>query len=116
MAINKNHEFEDLVGVKCAVVEKNVLPERVTFLKSLLENNNFIVIVTPSPPPKSTPSVDETQPSLIETFTIGVTDVSFNTTNAIFGRSLKTQTGQVVTLEFWLQKVEISNDEIPYFS
>ena len=24
MAINKNHEFEELNGVKCAIVEKNV--------------------------------------------------------------------------------------------
>ena len=35
MAINKNHEFEELEGVKCAIVEKNVSPERVVFLKKL---------------------------------------------------------------------------------
>ena len=29
MAINKNHEFEDLTGIKCAVVEKNASQERV---------------------------------------------------------------------------------------
>ena len=26
MAINKNHEFEELDGVKCGIVEKNVTP------------------------------------------------------------------------------------------
>ena len=36
MAINKNHEFEELGGVKCAIVEKNASKERVVFLKELL--------------------------------------------------------------------------------
>ena len=37
MAINQNHTFDDLDGVKCAIVEKNCKPERVEFLKKLLE-------------------------------------------------------------------------------
>ena len=41
MALNKNHEFEELDGVKCGIVEKNVLPERVEFLKKILEYNNY---------------------------------------------------------------------------
>ena len=53
MAINKNHEFEELGGVKCAIVEKNASKERVAFLKDLLEINNFEVVVVPSPPPKA---------------------------------------------------------------
>ena len=48
MAINKNHEFEELNGVKCAIVEKNVDQQRVGFLKELLELNNFTVVVVPS--------------------------------------------------------------------
>jgi hypothetical protein len=52
MAINKNHEFEELDGVKCAIVEKNVLPERVAFLQKLLSFNNYTVVVVASPPPK----------------------------------------------------------------
>ena len=52
MAINKNHEFEDMDGVKCAVVEKNASKDRVAFLKDLLEFNRYKVIVVPSPPPK----------------------------------------------------------------
>ena len=51
MAINKNHEFEELDGVKCGIVEKNVQPERVQFLKKLLEYNKFtVVVVFPTPP------------------------------------------------------------------
>ena len=34
MAINKNHEFEELDGVKCAIVEKNATAERVVFFEA----------------------------------------------------------------------------------
>ena len=53
MAINKNHEFEDLNGIKCAIVEKNVKPGRAAFLRELLEYNNYTVIVVNSPAPKA---------------------------------------------------------------
>ena len=49
------------------------------------------------------------------TFTIGVTDLCFNATNAIFGRQLKTTGGQIVSLAYWQEKESVSNDEIPYF-
>ena len=35
MAINQNHLFEDLDGVKCAIVEKNATQSRIDFLKPL---------------------------------------------------------------------------------
>jgi hypothetical protein len=124
MAINKNHEFEDLDGVKCAIVEKNASKERVAFLKDLLEHNNFKVIVVPSSPPKAVPApkpgegeaapVVETPPAP-ETFTIGVTNVSFNPTNAIFGKLLRTKDGHIVTQVYWYQKENVSHDEIPYY-
>jgi hypothetical protein len=156
VAINKNHEFDDLDGVKCAIVERNVLPERVAFLKNLLEYNRFTVVVVPSPPPKpvvapvspaaattqtpvstepaalapspvtteATPAINAPLPAAItepipppppETFTVGVTDVTFNAINAIFGRLLHTKDGHVVTLAYWHQKEEVARDEIPYF-
>lgn len=123
MAINKNHEFEELDGVKCGIVEKNVLPERVEFLKKILTFNGFSVIVVSSPAPKvaAKPAADvpeETEvaaPILPETFTVGVTDYTFNTVNAIFGRSLKTPDGHVVTLAYWQQKDSVSHDEVPYY-
>ena len=139
MAINQNHLFEELDGVKCAIVEKNAGPERVAFLQALLVYNHFTVVVVPSPPPKAapaatpaaapaSPATDTGAPSaasippatpapppLPATFTIGVTDVTFNPTNAIFGRLLHTPDGHTVTLAYWHQKEKISNDEIPYF-
>jgi hypothetical protein len=173
MAINQNHTFEDLDGIKCGIVEKNVMPDRVKFLKNLLEFNQYTVLVVPSPPPKittvpptapalakgastevapgtATPTQNQSQPEIPteaalvkgteasiapvnesipeiqpqpvpptptapETFTVGVTDVTFNPINAIFGRLLHTRDGHVVSLAYWQQKEEISNDEIPYF-
>ncbi len=119
MAINKNHEFEDLNGIKCAVVEKNASQERVDFLKKLLEYNRYTIVVATSPPPKITPAPAGTEPLLAAsppaTFTIGVTDVMFNATNAIFGRLLRTEDGHIVTLAYWQQKEQQAKDEIPYF-
>ncbi len=140
MAINKNHEFEELDGVKCGIVEKNVSPERVAFLKKILEYNKFTVVVVPSPPPKVAaapvvkPAEGEEAPAPTsadlsakvstqaeatvdkpETFTVGVTDYTFNTINAIFGRLLKTPDGHVVTLAYWQQHEAVSQDEIPYY-
>jgi hypothetical protein len=127
MAINQNHTCEELEGVKCAVVEKNVKPERVEFLKWLLEGNGFTVIAAPSPAPKAAPAakpaegeaapatVPTTNDQLPTTFTVGVTDITFNTTNALYGRLLRTDTGHVVTVAFWQQKEKESHDEVPYF-
>ena len=135
MAINKNHEFEDLGTSKCAIVEKNASAERVQFLKTLLEFNKYEVVVVDSPAPKAAPvapaapvaaPVEGEAPAPVvaaapiappapTTFTIGVTDLCFNATNAIFGRQLKTTDGHIVSLAYWQEKESVSNDEIPYF-
>ena len=118
MPINKNHLFEDLDGIKCAVVETLAPQERVAFLKPLLEYNGYEVKIAPSPPPKAVKAKEgETQEQNIhpETFTIGVTNVMFNATNAIFGRFLQTPNGHTVTLAYWEQKEQESQDEIPYY-
>jgi hypothetical protein len=128
MAINKNHEFEDLGTSKCAIVEKNASTERVQFLKTLLEFNKYEVVVVDSPAPKAAPAAPVATtvegegpaaapivPPAPSTFTIGVTDVCFNATNAIFGRQLKTTGGHIVSLAYWQEKESVSNDELPYF-
>src|SRR5688572_10224205 len=132
MAINKNHEFEELGGVKCAIVEKNASKERVAFLKDLLEHNGFEVVVVASPPPKpaappkpspppaevaTQPQTSNPEPQTItpETFSIGVTNLAFNPTNAIFGRLLTTKDGHIVTQAYWYQKDSTSQDDIPYY-
>lgn len=123
MAINQNHTTEELNGVKCAIVEKNVTKGRTEFLKELLEYNRYSVEVAASPAPKAAavkPLAEgeiapPAEPQLPETFTVGVTDMMFNPINAIFGRLLHTQHGEIVTLAYWHQKEKISHDEVPYF-
>jgi hypothetical protein len=124
MAINKNHEFEELNGIKCGIVERLVHADRAAFLKSLLEYNGYSVVMVPSPPPKAAappPPPAEGETALPEaapapeTFTIGVTDYTFNPINAIFGRMLRTREGNIVTLAYWNQQEAVSNDEVPYF-
>src|SRR5687767_10012796 len=125
MALNKNHEFEELNGVKCGIVEKNVEPERVAFLKGILELNGYTVVTVPTPPPKvaAPPPPKEGEPVVEapapppapETFTMGVTDYTFNPINAIFGRMLKTKDGHFVTWAYWNQEEAVSDDEVPYY-
>lgn len=121
MPINKNHEFEELDGVKCGIVEKNAAAERVSFLQKLLEHNHYTVKIVPSPPPKAAAvakTEDECAPVdsiAIPTFTIGVTDYTFNPTNAIFGRMLKTPENGLVTQAYWYQKEMSGKDETPYY-
>ena len=130
MALNQNHTFEDLDGIKCSIVEKNCSTERVNFLRKLLEVNNFKVVVVKSPPAKvaavKTPSAPtspveaaesiktatgsgETVPQT-ETFTVGVTDLAFNLMNALFNRELKTEEGKIVLPEFWKQETPSAED------
>ncbi|MDH7460527.1 hypothetical protein QEG73_04535 [Chitinophagaceae bacterium 26-R-25] len=115
MAINKNHEFDDLLGTKCAIVEKNVSQDRADFLKPLLEFNGYTVVVAATPPPKAVPAVVEEAPAAPASYTIGVTDVSFSAVMAVFGRQLHTKDGHVVTLAYWQQKESVSNEEVPYY-
>ncbi len=139
MAINKNHEFEDLDNIKCSIVEKNATANRVQFLKDLLTYNKYQVVVVASPTPKAAAApapapvadgeaaktADESgkvaevhpspEPVAPSTFTIGVTDLRFNPTNAVFGRSLHTPDGHVVTLSYWNQEDIVSDDTVPYF-
>jgi hypothetical protein len=103
-----------------------VSPQRVAFLKDLLELNGFQVVVAPSPPPKppatavpaaveGVAAVPDLLEPLPETYSLGVTDLGFNTINAIFGRLLKTRNQRVVTLAYWQQKDPDSRDQVPYF-
>jgi hypothetical protein len=121
MALNPNHSFEDLGEIKCAIVEKNCTPGRVDFLKALMEHNGFTVVVVKSPPPKAAkpapakpatvaptgdaaPAIEApAPPPPPDTFTVGVTDVTFSPINAVFNRELKTFDGQVVTSNYWKQ-------------
>lgn len=127
MAINQNHLFEEVDGVRCAVVEKNCSPLRVAFLQSLLELNNYTVVVKESPPPKAAPvakpavegevtTAPEIPPPPPATFTVYVTQTEFNVVNAIYGRLLRSPKGKVVTMKYWKQQEPVSDNTKPYFA
>ena len=79
----------------------------------LLTANGYAVETAPSPPPETPVAAEGANPP--ETFTVGLTDVTFNPVNAVFGRLLKTREGHVVTLAYWRQEDSESRDDIPYF-
>lgn len=117
MAINKNHLFEDIDEVKCAIVESGIPLERVEFITSILTYNGYTVLVIEEITKKISSTTDNENINIQEnkTYKVGTPDVTFNVTNAIFGRSLKTKNGKIVTLQYWNQEEETSNDSIPYF-
>lgn len=124
MALNANYTFEELDGTKCSIIEKNCSASRVEFLKKLLEFNGFTVVVVNSPPPKTAakPVVPagaeapvETAPPASTTFTIGVTDLTFNPVNGVYNRQLKTPDGHFVTPRYWNQQESVSRDDLWYW-
>ena len=125
MAINKNHEFEELDGIKCGIVEKNVSADRAQFLKTILEQNNYTVVIVAAAPPKAkaAPKTDENtetpapaEPEAAPTsFTIGVSDYTFNPINALYGRQLKNSKGQIISPAYWYQQQSTIDEDTPYF-
>ena len=124
--LNKEgHIVEEINGVRCSIVEKNVSPERTEFLKSLLSHNGFSVIVAQTPPPPPKPAPKPTlgpdgqplptpplplPPPTPDTYTIGVTDISFHPMLAVYERSLRTPEGKIVTIAYWNQEAAVENE------
>ncbi|MBI4932144.1 MAG: hypothetical protein HY841_15405 [Bacteroidetes bacterium] len=132
--LNKEgHIVEELNDIRCSIVEKNVSPERVGFLKKLLEHNGFTVMISPTPPPPAKKPVAPSQPPPLgeekktqvlpngedlgatrtppNTFTVGVTTISFHPMLAIYERSFYTQEGKPASIAYWNQEKE-NEDEL----
>ena len=128
---SNQHAIEEINGIRCGLVEKNVTPERAEFLKKLLENNGYSVVIGNMPPPKVTakptasvtpqvegaaltvtPPVAEVAPPPPPLLVVGVTDVTFNPMFSIYTRALKNQEGKIVSPDYWKQlEVKIPNGE-----
>lgn len=104
MALNKGkHIVEEIDGVRCSVVEKGVSPERMEFLKKLLEINKYTVKIATE--------------GESGTFNVGVTDTLFNTVVDVYKRNLKSPSGKRVTPAYWLQKsVNETENEVNYWT
>lgn len=93
MSFKGKHTVEEINGVRCTVVEKGITKERADFLKKLLEFNRLEVIV-------AAVVAEGTD----ETYTLGVTDVVFNPTIAVYNLSLKAPEGGKVSPKYWEQQ------------
>jgi hypothetical protein len=100
--LKSKHTVEEINGIRCTVVEKGITSERVSFLKDLLEFNKLEVVVTEEA------KTDDAAPTL---FTLGVTNIVFNPTIAVYEMSLKTRDGKSVSPAYWEQFTkEIADD------
>ena len=88
------HIVDDLEGVRCSIVETGASEERIKFLKDLLEFNKFQVKIS-----EDKKTVEEGK----KFYTIGVTDLVFFPTIAIYERALYTPEGHHVTPAYWKQ-------------
>ena len=126
--INKEgHVVEELNGQRCSIVEKNVAPARVPFLQQLLEHNGYTVMVAQTPAPAAKPAPKPPAPVVgpdgqvvpaaplppppppppaPDTFTVGVTNISFHPMLAVYERSLFSPEGKPVSIAYWNQEPE----------
>ena len=104
MALNKGkHLVEEIDGVRCTVVEKGITPERVQFIKTILEINGYEV-----------KTATDTDPAYIK---IGVTDILFNPVIDVYERRLKSPSGKKITPAYWLQQSDKETEaEVNYWN
>lgn len=103
MKLPGKHQFGEIAGKRCTILEKNAPEERMQFLKKLMEYNGFEVVI------EEAKRKNEEDPVA---YNIGVTDLIFNPTIWINARKLKTPEGKIVTQNYWFQK---SGDTSPQY-
>lgn len=96
MSLNKGkHLIEEINGIRCTLVEKGIGAQRASFLTRLLTINGFTVEITGEG----------------DQLTVGVTDLVFNPTIAVYQQRLKTETGQKVSPAYWNQTTNTPRSE-----
>ena len=100
MGLDGKHSFGSIGETRVTFVEKNTDENRKDFLKKLLEQNGFEVII------EEEKRKTEEDPQL---YTVAVTDMVFNPTVWVFQRKLKTFDGHKVTQDYWNQVSENTN-------
>jgi hypothetical protein len=91
------HTFGSIGETRVTFIEKKIDAIRRDFLKILLEHNGLEVVIDVHEP--KTPE----EPEL---YTVGVTDMIFNPTIAIFERNFKTLDNKIATQDYWFQRSE----------
>jgi hypothetical protein len=86
MPINNHHTIEELRGIRCSVIERMISPERADFISAILKQNGLQVV-----------SVTDNDGKV----TIGVSDITFNLVQALYGRLLAISDARVVSPAYW---------------
>lgn len=94
MAFSGKHIVEEMNGTRCSLVENGASAERRDFLSNLLSLNGFQVISIEVPPKEEGGQ---------SSFKVGVTDLLFNPTIAVYEKSLKNKDGIKITADYWNQ-------------
>lgn len=102
MGFSGKHLFGAQDEMRVTFVEKKVTKLRAEFLKELLEYNGYKVLIGEDKRKK------EEDP---QTYTVAVTDMTFNPTIAVFQRKLKTRDGRMVTPDYWNQLTGETNPQ-----
>ena len=97
MSIRSGKHIEKEMGDLMVRVVESAVPnmERIEFLKAILEHNGYEVHV------EEDAKKNEEDPT---TWTIGVSDLTFNPVLAVFGRRLRSLDGKRVNAAYWEQK------------
>lgn len=95
--INGKNDAKEIDEKNCIIVEDKIPLPRFSFLKQLLEFNGYETrfIENTPPAPKEGEAIAE------PTYTIAVTNLTFNPSLAIYNRKLKTLTGEVLLPKYW---------------
>lgn len=102
MVLKAKHIVEEISGQRCTVVEKAIEKDRCEFLKNLLQQNGFTVVLE---------EVAKTDEAATQLYNLGVTDLVFNPVISVYEMALKTATGEVVTPAYWNQESKDSIKE-----
>jgi hypothetical protein len=104
VALKGKHTVTGIEGVSCTVIESGATVERVVFLKDLLSFNGYEV---------KTEGEKAKDGSPLNTFIIGITDITVNPTVVLYQKKLFRKDGQVVSPAYWYQWPD--QWEIPYW-
>jgi hypothetical protein len=85
MAINANHTVEEINGVRCSIIERNISDERATFIQKILQESGQKCIISESSDGLKT---------------VGVTDLTFNLVHALYAHQLWSNK-QIISPSIW---------------
>ena len=104
ITLKGKHQVAEIEGVRCSVAGTGLTESRKEFLRELLTLNGYEVKAEKEKAKDGT---------LLETWTLGVTDILFNPVIAVYAHKLRNREGAEVTPAFWEQSGKPAG--IPYW-